>query len=62
MGPITIRDGSAPLASRRGSLAKTLAFVATLLIGVLAGCLWNAVEAVEEKFAREKQQTIEKRQ
>ena len=51
-----------PLPPRRGSLAKTLAFVATLLIGVLAGCLWNAVEAMEEKLARGKQQTIEKRQ
>lgn len=53
---------SRPLRPRRGNLAKTLAFVATLLIGVLAGCLWTAVEAVEEKFARGKQQTIEKRQ
>jgi hypothetical protein len=51
-----------PLPPRPDNLATTLAFVATLLIGVAAGCLWNAVEAVEEKLARGKQQTIEKRQ
>ena len=53
---------SRPVPSRPENLAKTLAFVATLLIGIAAGCLWNAVEAVEEKLARGKQQTIEKRQ
>ncbi len=51
-----------PRRPRPDNFAKTIAFVATLLIGVAAGCLWGAVEAVEEKFARGKQQTIEKRQ
>ncbi len=53
---------SRPLPPRPENFATTLAFVATLLIGIAAGCLWNAVEAVEEKLARGKQQTIEKRQ
>lgn len=51
-----------PPRPRPDNLATTLAFVATLLIGIAAGCVWNAVEAVEEKFGRGKPQTIEKRQ
>jgi hypothetical protein len=47
---------------RPDNLGKTLAFVATLLIGIAAGCLWNAVEAVEEKFGRGKPHSIEKQQ
>ena len=48
--------------SRPEILVRTIAFVATLLMGIAAGCVWNAVEAMEEKFGRGKPHAIEKHQ
>jgi hypothetical protein len=41
-------------------LGNGVAFVLTVGLGILAGSLLSATEAVEEQFASKKRQTIEK--
>jgi hypothetical protein len=41
-------------------LFRTVAFACTLVIGIAAGCLWNAVEAIEDKLKTSKRPVAEK--
>jgi hypothetical protein len=41
-------------------VVRTTAFACTLAVGIVAGCLWNAVEMIEEKLKPGKRAVAEK--
>lgn len=41
-------------------LVRTTAFACTLAVGIVAGCLWNAVEVLEDKLKPGKRTVAEK--
>ena len=41
-------------------VVRTVAFVCTLVVGITAGCIWGAVEALEDKIKIGKRPVAEK--